>query len=97
MRKVGIKELKNGLSRHIRAVAAGETLLVTDRDRVVAEIRPPRPAPEGTDAERRWAQMIREGIVTPARNRTKLPPKRIPPLTPFADLMRELDADRGDR
>ena len=98
MHKVGIKALKNELSRHIRVAAAGETVLVTDRGRVVAELIPPRAAAEaGTDAERRWAQMIREGIVAPARNRTKLPPKRIPPLTPVADLMRELDADREDR
>ena len=98
MRKVGIKELKNGLSRHIRAVAAGETLLVTDRDRVVAEIRPPRPAPEGTDAERRWAQMIREGIVTPAKIPPSAPlPPRQPAIMSFEELMRDLDESRSDR
>ena len=52
MRKVGIKALKNGLSGYIPAAAAGETLLVTDRDRVIAEIGPPRTASEGTEAER---------------------------------------------
>jgi prevent-host-death family protein len=31
MRKVGIKALKNDLSKYIRAAAAGETVLVTDR------------------------------------------------------------------
>jgi len=40
--KVGLKVLKNKLSEHVRAAAAGETVLVTDRDRVVAEPIPPR-------------------------------------------------------
>ena len=38
MRSVGIKLLKNKLSEYIRLAAGGETVLVTDRDRVVAEL-----------------------------------------------------------
>jgi antitoxin (DNA-binding transcriptional repressor) of toxin-antitoxin stability system len=40
MRAVGVKKLKAKLSEYLRAVRAGETLLVTDRDEVIAEIRP---------------------------------------------------------
>ena len=43
MRSVGLKILKNKLSEYIRLAAAGETVLVTDRARVVAEIVPPQP------------------------------------------------------
>ncbi len=42
MQTVGIKQLKARLSEYLRAVRAGETLLVTDRDEVVAELRPAR-------------------------------------------------------
>ena len=42
MRSVGLKVLKNKLSEYVRLAAGGETVLVTDRDRVVAEIVPPR-------------------------------------------------------
>jgi antitoxin (DNA-binding transcriptional repressor) of toxin-antitoxin stability system len=42
MRQIGIKALKNDLSKHIRAAEAGEAVQVTDRGRVVAEIVPPR-------------------------------------------------------
>ena len=42
MRSVGIKSLKDKLRDHLRLVASGETLLVTDRGRVVAELVPPR-------------------------------------------------------
>jgi antitoxin (DNA-binding transcriptional repressor) of toxin-antitoxin stability system len=97
MRKVGIKALKNELSKHIRVVAAGETILVTDRDRVVAELRPPPPEGAGDEASRNWARMIRAGIVTPARRPfTELPP-RLPQLMTFEELMREIEEDREDR
>ena len=42
MKAVGIKQLKAHLSEYVRGVRAGETILVTDRDEIVAELRPPR-------------------------------------------------------
>ena len=42
MRAVGIKQLKARLSEYLRHVRSGETILVTDRDEVVAELRPAR-------------------------------------------------------
>jgi antitoxin (DNA-binding transcriptional repressor) of toxin-antitoxin stability system len=41
MRAVGIKTLKNKLSEYVRLAAAGETVLISDRDRVVAQLGPP--------------------------------------------------------
>jgi len=41
MKAVGIRELKNRLSEHLRLVRSGETVLVTDRGEVVAELSPP--------------------------------------------------------
>jgi prevent-host-death family protein len=38
MRMVGLKILKNKPSEYVRLAAAGETVLVTDRSRVVAEL-----------------------------------------------------------
>jgi hypothetical protein len=43
VRSVGLKTLKNKLREYVRLAAGGETVLVTDRDRVVAEIGPPHP------------------------------------------------------
>ena len=40
MKSVGVKTLKARLSEYLRLVRAGETVLVTDRDEVVAELRP---------------------------------------------------------
>jgi antitoxin (DNA-binding transcriptional repressor) of toxin-antitoxin stability system len=44
MRCVGIKTLKNKLSEYVRLAAAGETVLISDRDQVVASLGRPRRA-----------------------------------------------------
>jgi antitoxin (DNA-binding transcriptional repressor) of toxin-antitoxin stability system len=96
MRKVGLKVLKNKLSEYIRAAAAGETVLVTDRDQVVAEINPPR-SDRPLSREEFEAKGIREGWLTPAENpHAPLPPRR-PPIMTLEELMREIEQDRDDR
>jgi antitoxin (DNA-binding transcriptional repressor) of toxin-antitoxin stability system len=40
MKAVGIKVLKAKLSEYVRLAKNGETILVTERDEVVAELRP---------------------------------------------------------
>lgn len=42
MKAIGVKELKAKLSEYLRQVKTGETILVTERDEVVAELRPAR-------------------------------------------------------
>ncbi len=42
MLAVGIKELKAKLSQFVRLAQAGEVVLVTDHNKVVAELRPAR-------------------------------------------------------
>ena len=96
MRTVGLKTLKNKLSEYIRAAAAGETVLVTDRNRVVAEIVPPRAAADASPVERKMAELIRHGLVRPAIRPLKGPPPRRP-IVSFDELMREIEADREDR
>jgi prevent-host-death family protein len=43
MKSVQIAELKNHLSQHLRAVEAGEQVIVTDRRRPIARIVPASP------------------------------------------------------
>ncbi len=45
VKSVGVKLLKSRLSEYLRIVRGGETVLVTDRDEVVAELRPSRRQP----------------------------------------------------
>ena len=96
MRSVGIKVLKNRLSEYVRLAAAGETVLVTDRDRVVAELSPPRAERSPLLADAMLAEAVREGLIRPAVITSADPPPRRPSV-PFKQLMKELEADREDR
>jgi prevent-host-death family protein len=96
MRSVGLKVLKNKLSEYVRRAAGGETVLVTDRGRIVAQLVPPQPGRETLSQEEFLAKGAREGWLTPAANPGKGPLPR-KPVMKFADLMRELDQDREDR
>src|SRR5262249_31861119 len=50
MKSVGIEQLKSRLSEYLRLVRGGETVLVTDRDEVVAELRPTPKQPAIADS-----------------------------------------------
>jgi antitoxin (DNA-binding transcriptional repressor) of toxin-antitoxin stability system len=96
MRAVGLKILKNKLSEYVRLAQGGETILVTDRDRVVAEIVPPREGRGPAVADAVLGELVRKGWVTPPARPLTAPPPRAP-VAAFADLMRELEGDRADR
>jgi antitoxin (DNA-binding transcriptional repressor) of toxin-antitoxin stability system len=58
MKAVGVRDLKAHLSRYLRDVGAGEVLLVTDRGRVVAELRAPVETDwQETELERRLRRL----------------------------------------
>jgi prevent-host-death family protein len=95
MQKVGLKTLKNKLSEYVRLAASGETVVITDRGRPVAQLVPPSSTTGLTPFEE---QGVREGWLTPAKRPfAPLPPgKPIPGLT-FEKLMEDLARDREDR
>jgi antitoxin (DNA-binding transcriptional repressor) of toxin-antitoxin stability system len=97
MRAVGIKTLKNKLSEYVRMAAAGETVLISDRDRVVAQLGPPEAGRSGDVADALLADAVRRGLITPAA----LPPGEPPPAPPgvmsLEQLLAELDEAREDR
>lgn len=64
MKAVGIKVLKAKLSEYIRLAKAGETILVTERDEVVAELGPARRQPLPADTvDERLRQLAERGEV----------------------------------
>ncbi len=65
MKAVGVKQLKARLSEYVRLVKAGETILVTDRDEVVAELRPARRQRRaGEDLEETLRTLAETGEIT---------------------------------
>jgi len=96
MRAVGIKVLKNKLSEYVRLAERGETILVTDRDRVVAEIGPPGASRSPLVADAMLAEAVRQGWITPPT----LPARDVPPRNPvmsFRKLKRDLEDNRSER
>lgn len=96
MRAVGIKTLKNKLSQYVRAAADGETVLVTDRDRVVAELGPPQAGRAVDVSDALLADIVRRGWLRPPVTPSETLPAR-KPVAPLAELLLELDEDRSDR
>jgi antitoxin (DNA-binding transcriptional repressor) of toxin-antitoxin stability system len=97
MRAVGIRELKSQLSSVLREVQRGETILVTDRGRVVAEIR--RPGEEQSNdspMDRALARMAARGEVRLAQN-PGAPLPKLPggPPVPPGTAQELIDWDRG--
>jgi prevent-host-death family protein len=94
--KIGIRELKDNLSRYIRRVDAGERTTVTAHGRVVATL-----VPSGTAAREshgsRCDELIAAGILRPPVEAgdpfEDWPDIHLPPGI-AADL---IDADRGER
>lgn len=93
MRAVGIKILKNRLSEYVRLAASGESVLVTDRDRVVAELGPPSPTRAEAVHDVLLAETVRAGWLKPAMVRSAEPPQKLA-VANWAELREELDQDR---
>lgn len=94
--KVGVAELRQNLSRYLRRVEEGERLLVTDRNKPVAELGPPLSSLSHVD------RLIAEGKVNPPR-RPRKPGEPFPePLELFGGvdherrLTRALEEMRGN-
>jgi len=64
--QVGIRELKSRLSEFVDRARAGETLVVTDRGRPVAELRP-------LSGRTTLETLVDEGLATPARPKRPAP------------------------
>jgi prevent-host-death family protein len=86
---VGVAQLRQNLSRYLRRVEQGERLVVTDRNRPVAELGPP--ASTGAALDR----LIAEGRVSRPLRRG-LPEALQLDGDPYA-LSRALDEVRGER
>jgi len=96
LKTVGIKELKNNLSAYLREVRRGTRVLVSDRNRVVAELHEPRSGHAVDDPmDPKLAEWIDTGTVSPPTMRKTKPPAS-PVRLDEGSAARLLDEDRGD-
>ena len=83
MSQVGIRALRDNLSRYISRVREGEEVVVTDHGKAVARIVP-------LDRPGLLERLVAEGVVTPPLDRERTPlPRRITPTAPVSPLIIE--------
>jgi len=81
--EVGIRDLKNNLSRYLAKLVDGDEIVVTDRGRAIAKIIP-------TGTERTIDRLIDQGIVVPASSvKRPAPRKRVRANKPVSPLVGE--------
>lgn len=103
MKSVGIKLLKNNLSKYLDMVREGEIVYVTDRDDIIAEIHKPVSAP--TAIISRWQAFLNEaersGSIIRAKQEKPDLGKGMLKLSPTpggkVNLRKILDEGREDR
>ena len=96
MKTVGIRDLKARVSQILREVAAGDVFLVTDRGRVVAEIRRPDAGQWSVSPEdRALARLAAEGHLRVAE-KSKFPYRTSPLKSPKGLARQLIDEDRGE-
>ena len=85
MPEVGIKALRDNLSRYISRVREGEEVIITDHGKRVARIVP-------LDRPGLLNRLVAEGLVTPPVVTERTPPSR--PITPKAPVSILIIEDR---
>ncbi|HXU46720.1 MAG TPA: type II toxin-antitoxin system prevent-host-death family antitoxin [Thermoanaerobaculia bacterium] len=100
MRSLGIRDLKAQFSRIVREVESGEIVVVTDRGRPIAEIRPPaQGGAEALEVDPALLKMARDGklILPRVRNHPGLYERSHRPTAKPGLAAELLDWTRGDR
>ncbi len=62
--EIGIRELKDNLSRYIRRIETGERIAITSHGRVVAELVPPASSQPGRSGQ--FDRLVAAGVIQPA-------------------------------
>jgi prevent-host-death family protein len=80
--EIGIRELRDGLSKHLALVREGRTLTVTDHGHPIARIVP-------VDVPTRLERLRADGLVTRAPRRKRPAPDPIAVVGTVSDLVAE--------
>jgi antitoxin (DNA-binding transcriptional repressor) of toxin-antitoxin stability system len=97
MKTVGVRELKNSLSEYLRRVRSGESVLVTDRGEIVAELSPPGHGTLDPSIPPGLSSLARRGLATIGAAADATLYRRLPrkPGRPISAQL--LDTERGSR
>jgi prevent-host-death family protein len=82
MAEVGVRELRDHLSRYLDQVRHGEEVVVTERGQAIARVVP-------IEGGRTIDRLVRDGVVTPAKQRVRRRPTAIATAGTVSDLVVE--------
>lgn len=82
MTVVGVRDLKAHLSEHLRTVAQGDEVVVTDRGKPVARLVP---IEDGAG----WHRLVESGVITPAIAVSRPEPAPVKGTGTVSDLVAE--------
>ncbi len=93
--KLGLREANQQFSKAIKAVRAGKEVVLTDRGRPIAVIKP---ITQGDTQRAALQHMADEGLITlPSRKGPMPPPRRRPVKVKGKPLSQTIIEDREDR
>ena len=92
---VGVRDLKNQLSMYLQYVKDGEKVIITEHNKIIAEINVPEKEKKLTAIEKKLLALSKDGEIIPAkRNKSCV---KIPKLTEKLEweiVYEEIRADR---
>lgn len=95
MKSVGLRELKNRLSEYVREVRSGETVLVTDRGEVVAEMIAPGSRGDNDSVPATLVSLVRRGSLTLGRRNDAAAYPNLPRALKRRNVSELLNEERG--
>lgn len=97
MSSIGLRELKNQLSRYVERAKTGETVSITNRGQIVAELNPPRKISPAGEPTTTLDELRRKGLLYGGRaNDPRLYPS-MPSALRRSCSLKLLDEERGSR
>ena len=92
---VGVRDLKNQLSHYLQYVKNGEKVIITEHNKIIAEIRIPEKEEKSTAIEEKLTELSQTGeIILAKSNKSRL---EIPEINEKLDWVTVYDAIRADR
>lgn len=92
--KLGLREANQEFSKLVRAIRAGQEVILTDRGEAIAVVKPL----ERRGQEKAFQNMVTEGLIRPSRQRGPMKPSRFRALKVTGRAVAEtISADREER
>ena len=95
--RIGLDAAAGGEPGTCAGSTGGETIQATNRDRIVAQISPPRDAKSPVSAHAILAEAVSIGWLTPPTLPATRQPQLLARVTRLGEILDGLDADRRER